>query len=170
MKKLLLLSAFLIFACSDDDSSDTNDNSNQTFLEIYGNTKWEIINGEDCLPNDKLKFSNSDLFLTFWQEAYDCNDEDGFVDEICYTIENGQEFIYPGDVNLFDKYSIEINNPDFLSIKWEFKSGSNWAYHSHINISTLPSGDLLFQNYSEDINLVEEEYVMSLVNISFPCE
>ena len=26
MKKLLLLSAFLIFACSSDDSSDTNDN------------------------------------------------------------------------------------------------------------------------------------------------
>jgi len=35
MKKLLLLSAFLIFAFSSDDSSDTNENSNQTFLERY---------------------------------------------------------------------------------------------------------------------------------------
>lgn len=167
MKKLLLLFTLFIFSCSSDD----NDNSNQTFLERYNNTKWSIDeNIDDCYPNNKWKFSNSDLFLTIWEEAYYCNDEDGFVDEICYTIENGQEFIYDGNVNLFDRYSIEINNPDFLSIKWEFKSGTNWLYHSHFNISTLPSGDLLFQNYSEDIDLIEEEYVMSPVSISFPCE
>ena len=41
MKKLLLLSAFFIFACSSDDSSDTNDNSNQTFLERYDGVVWE---------------------------------------------------------------------------------------------------------------------------------
>ena len=38
MKNLILLSAFLIFACSSDDSSD---NSNQTFLEKYNGVVWE---------------------------------------------------------------------------------------------------------------------------------
>ena len=60
MKRILILTAILVFSCSSDDSSDS---SNQTFLERYGNTKWEIINGDDCYPNDKWKFSNSDLFL-----------------------------------------------------------------------------------------------------------
>ena len=36
MKKLLLLSALFIFACSSDD----NDNSNQTFLERYDGVVW----------------------------------------------------------------------------------------------------------------------------------
>ena len=39
MKKILLLSAFLIFACSsDDDSKDSN--SNETFLERYDGVVW----------------------------------------------------------------------------------------------------------------------------------
>ena len=43
MKKLLLLSALLIFACNSDDS---NDNSNQTFLERYDGVVWEVDNYE----------------------------------------------------------------------------------------------------------------------------
>ena len=39
MKKLLLLSALLIFACSRD--SDDNNNSHQTFLERYDGVVWE---------------------------------------------------------------------------------------------------------------------------------
>ncbi len=39
MKKLLLLSALLIFACSGDDSNDNN--SNQTFLERFDGVVWE---------------------------------------------------------------------------------------------------------------------------------
>lgn len=41
MKKLLLLSAILIFSCSSDDS---NDNSNQTFFERYDGVVWELDN------------------------------------------------------------------------------------------------------------------------------
>ena len=41
MKKLLLLTAILVFACSSDDSSDTNDNSNQTFLERFDGVVWQ---------------------------------------------------------------------------------------------------------------------------------
>ena len=39
MKKILLLSALLIFACSSDDS--TNDNNTETFLERYADIVWE---------------------------------------------------------------------------------------------------------------------------------
>jgi hypothetical protein len=38
MKKLFLLSALLIFACSSDDS---NDNNTETFLERYADIVWE---------------------------------------------------------------------------------------------------------------------------------
>ena len=41
MKRILILTAILVFACSSDDSSDTNDNSNQTFLERYDGVVWE---------------------------------------------------------------------------------------------------------------------------------
>ena len=44
MKKLLLLSALLIFACSSDDSSD---NSNQNFLEKYDGVIWKEVDAAD---------------------------------------------------------------------------------------------------------------------------
>jgi len=51
MKKLLLLSVFLIFACSSDDSSDTNDNNNPSNCDgapyqsiVYGTQEWTVEN------------------------------------------------------------------------------------------------------------------------------
>ena len=41
MKRILILTTILIFACSSDDSSDTNDSSNQTFLERFDGVVWE---------------------------------------------------------------------------------------------------------------------------------
>ena len=42
MKKLLLLCALLIFACSSDEGNDDYDNSsNQTFLERYDGVVWQ---------------------------------------------------------------------------------------------------------------------------------
>ena len=60
MKKLLLLTALLIFACSSDDSSDTNDNSNQTFLERFDGVVWQS-DDEDTLTiidNDNYSWKN----------------------------------------------------------------------------------------------------------------
>ena len=56
MKKLLLLSAILIFACSSDDS---NDNSNQTFLERFDGVVWE---GQENVT--RTVFFNSPLNLS----------------------------------------------------------------------------------------------------------
>jgi hypothetical protein len=38
MKRILILTTILVFACSSDDSSD---NSNQTFLERFDGVVWE---------------------------------------------------------------------------------------------------------------------------------
>ncbi|MDA0316543.1 MAG: hypothetical protein O2978_03465, partial [Bacteroidetes bacterium] len=57
MKKLLLLTTILVFACSSDDSSD---NSNQTFLERYDGVVWQS-DDEDTLTiidNDNYSWKN----------------------------------------------------------------------------------------------------------------
>ena len=60
MKRILILTALLIFACSSDDSSDTNDNSNQTFLERFDGVVWQS-DDEDTLTiidNDNYSWKN----------------------------------------------------------------------------------------------------------------
>ena len=71
MKKLLLLSSLLIFACSSDDS---NDNSNQTFLERYDGVVWEnpyfVSNPqseEDLYSAQYIILNNSSNFLTYYR-------------------------------------------------------------------------------------------------------
>ena len=63
MKKLLLLSAILIFACSSDDSSDTNDNSNQTFLERFDGVVWQSADTEveafKIIDNDNYSWKDA---------------------------------------------------------------------------------------------------------------
>ena len=53
MKRILILTAILVFACSSDDSSDTNDNNNNELLNcdgnpvptiVYGTQEWTVEN------------------------------------------------------------------------------------------------------------------------------
>ena len=69
MKKLLLLSALFIFACSSDDS---NDNSNQTFLERYADIVWQSEGSEELI---RLSFNlngftrnSEDCLVYVWNE------------------------------------------------------------------------------------------------------
>ena len=55
MKKLLFLSALLIFSCSSDDSNDNN-NSNLTFFEKYDGVVWEEQTSFDYLS--RLQINN----------------------------------------------------------------------------------------------------------------
>ena len=89
MKKLLLLSAFLIFACSSDDSSN-DDNSNQTFLERYDGVIWE--SDEWASINDTgvwryIIFNDASDFLTIVTDdniiecvnIYEFSNEEGYI-------------------------------------------------------------------------------------------
>ena len=78
MKKLLLLSALLIFACSSDDSSDTNDNSNQTFLERFDGVVWEDNDGYLAFysnPSSIKRLSNEcrEVLLNTFVNGYSWN-------------------------------------------------------------------------------------------------
>ena len=91
MKKLLLLSALLIFACSSDDSNDNNDNnSDETFLERYDGVVWE--NDEWASINDTgvwryVIFNDASDFLTvvtddvnlFCFNFYEYSNEEGYI-------------------------------------------------------------------------------------------
>jgi hypothetical protein len=72
MKKLLLFSALLIFACSSDDS--TSDDSNQLFLEKYDSVVW--LGGEFDYT-DKKAFINSSKTLTYYS----------IEEEACFSFE-----------------------------------------------------------------------------------
>ena len=92
MKKLLLISALLIFACSSDDSSDSDDNSNQTFLERYDGVVWERNLSELELEyTSYLRFNNDDI--NWWTTTehqggaeFDCWNLEQTIDEISWTL------------------------------------------------------------------------------------
>jgi hypothetical protein len=90
MKKLLLLSALLIFACSSDDSSDTNDNNDNNNSEllncdgnpvptiVYGTQEWTVENACHTTYRDGTpipQVSNSDDLINYdigaWCYYYD---------------------------------------------------------------------------------------------------
>ena len=68
MKKLILLSALFIFACSSDDSSDTNDNSNQTFLERFEGVVWQ----SEATEVDAFLIFDNDNYSAKWVINGDC--------------------------------------------------------------------------------------------------
>ena len=77
MKKLLLLSAILVFACSDD----SNDNSNQTFLERYDGVVWNIIDAS--VTSGLIMFSNN---TQGWIEKSDNNANDEFCNDYAFGV------------------------------------------------------------------------------------
>ena len=86
MRKLLLLSAFLIFACSSDD---VNDNSNQTFLERYDGVVW-VQDFYSPFPeySYRIVVNNNPKSVTF-NEFWNIDNPDDFS---CYTEVIGNEF------------------------------------------------------------------------------
>ena len=79
MNKLLLLSALFIFTCSD--SSDTNDTSNQTFLERYDGVVWNIIDAS--VTSGLIMFSNN---TQGWIEKSDNNANDEFCNDYAFGV------------------------------------------------------------------------------------
>ena len=65
MKKLLLLSALLIFACSSDDSI----GGDQLFLEKYDSVVWEKLPLDEDF---RIAFINSSNSVTQYSSQYGC--------------------------------------------------------------------------------------------------
>lgn len=99
MKKLLLLSTFLIFACSNDNDS------NQTFLERFDRVVWE--NTEyDGWELKRFKFTNDPKSIKSYKETeygYSCSVDCINNNTDCYTI-------YENSYN-----KLTIGNDQFLS-------------------------------------------------------
>ena len=110
MKKLLLFSALLIFACSSDDS--TSDDSNQLFLEKYDSVVW--LGGEFDYT-DKKAFINSSKTLTYYS----------IEEEACFSFELEGTTETPG----FDYErvigQIEEETENSITIFYQFVGGTN---------------------------------------------
>jgi hypothetical protein len=105
MKKLLLLSALLILACNSDDSSDTNDNSNQTFLERFDGVVWESQES-----GTRRVFFNSPP-STGYDVIIDTNNGQygGCVLSI-FGIEDEDEYLYELLENNFDNLRVKVTD------------------------------------------------------------
>ena len=146
MKKLLLLSALLIFACSSDSSdSDDNDLMEETFLERYDGVVWGSTFSEDGVEyTPYLRFNNDDI--NWWTTTehqggaeFDCWNLEQTIDEISWTlISNSGNFfscsvVYPeGDGGIAN---ITVTNGG-NTIEWESLSYSNFAQLEGLQIST----------------------------------
>jgi len=117
MKKLLLISALFIFSCSDN----SDDNSNQTFLERYDGVFWFHLSTID--PNDPFfnqgcnPFTNT-FFLTNnppSQLAFDKFDP-----------------LFPCTIKLFSNpnYIIVENSENIFSYTYEDSEGTHMRTHT----------------------------------------
>ena len=141
MKKLLLLSALLIFACSSDDS---DDNSNLTSIEGKWNLSSQTYNGlaenlNSCDLESYMQLSNNGLGLYY----------------IYYTDFPDNPEIEPcGLDRTFDVSSSLISNNTF-SMTWDYGDGDIEAGEAVINNNTLTfnsvyDGDNYITTFTKD--------------------
>ena len=100
MKKLLLLSlTVLLFSCGDS-GSDSDDNSNQTFRNIYSNSFWLVDETKLILSNDKILTlidDDTDSCYFFVEGSYNnVNTGDCIYDNITLSIieETSDKFVF----------------------------------------------------------------------------
>ena len=151
MKKLLLLSAFLIFACSSDDS---NDNSNGTFLERFDGVVWQNDLFDPSYPENPqadpvyLVFNNSEYFFSggwFDPELECASFKEGYNDDGLGCV----GFITI-DINLSDNFKFIVTDCEGDSVSLE--------------AITFDNGNAL-RLISDDI----QEQIFLRTNISNPC-
>jgi len=102
MKRLILISAIIIFSCSSDDSNEPNYNNDETFLERYNGVIWQIIDDSGDMGQTYVRFNNDTLnFVNFYfslsigsQDFSQCL----FMDDIFTTGSEISILINDGDV------------------------------------------------------------------------
>jgi hypothetical protein len=143
MKKLLLLSALFIFACSSDDSS--NDNNAETFLERYDGVVWEFVQDDDEIGDfDWIMFTNQPQGWIEKGGNYITNE-----DPYCSTKEIGvpfQGFDFSIIENSENRFSYEATNnaETFIGVLEVSEDGNTFivSYTDNDTISTATRTDM----------------------------
>ena len=154
MKKLLLLSALLIFACSSDGSSN-NDNSNQSFLERYESVVWEY---EDIVDETEyLRFNNDNInWYTFYDYigngTYRCTNVDEAIDVLSLTLINNSG-------NFFSASSVYPEGDGFFANVTANNGGSRLEWE-----------ELYYANFAELEGLETRTIIMNRSEDDFPCD
>ena len=136
MKRILILTAILIFACSSDDSSD---NSNQTFLERYDGVVWEETGNTS--EYDFWHIFTNETFGSCERFQSDCDCDTLNWGE---TLEGGRSYV------------ISENTSDRLVIiSTEFDEQETGLEQVVITINATNDGNNLELVYSDDPNFIE---------------
>ena len=162
MKKLILLSALLIFACSSDEGNDDYDNnSNQTFLERYDGVVWENPffisnpqNEDDAAAYQYLIFTNSNLFFTFYRP----NNPLWFNENECQSISEGLN-------DNGETFNITINNYNALQFTSDNAEENSLSI---VDVSVLNNTIYLDISYSNSTNTYQE--FANRTTLSNPCD
>ena len=161
MKKLLLLCALLIFACSSDEGNDDYDNnSNQTFLERYDGVVWENPffisnpqNEEDLYSSQYLTLNNSNEFLTYYRPNLSMINEN-----VCFGLIEGLN-------SNGATYNITINNYNALQFTSDLAEENSFAI---VDVSVLNNTIYLDISYSNSTNTYQE--FANRTTLSNPCD
>ena len=141
MKKLLLLFALFVFACSGDNSSDS---SNQTFFEKYDGVVWQEETLEDYLSRIQINNGNT---IT-WKS---------------YFVEDGD--VYCDISTLLGSNFIEVNENSF---SWNEQAEYNGVIETWITtVTATNNGNNLIIEYSDDPDYPE---YYSRTTLTDPCE
>tara|TARA_Y100000385_G_scaffold168203_1_gene174210 strand:+ start:825 stop:1616 length:792 start_codon:yes stop_codon:yes gene_type:complete len=152
MKKLILLSALLIFACSSDDSSDSNNISNEKLIESI-----TVISG-NCQNTHNLWLDyDNDNRITSFQIQYvetNCDGEVGSNSDI----ENGQLEYNENSIlisSINETFSIPIDQNGLLDdVNTTFVNG----YLISDNTSSLFGGNCDVTRLWDNNNLIEANF------------
>jgi hypothetical protein len=141
MKKLLLLSALFVFACSGDNSSDS---SNQTFFEKYDGVVWQEETLEDYLSRIQINNGNT-------------------ITRKSYFVEDGD--VYCNISTLLGSNFIEVNENSF---SWNEQAEYNGVIETWITtVTATNNGNNLIIEYSDDPDYPE---YYSRTTLTDPCE
>ena len=157
MKKLLLLSALLIFACGSDSSdSDDNDLMEETFLERYDGVVWGSTFSEDGVEyTSYLRFNNDDI--NWWTNTVYLG---GGEFDSCQDIEDSEL-----------TYTLINNSGNFFSCSGVFPEGNGVIFNctAYDGGNSLAFEYLLYSNFAELEGLQISTTTLTRSQDEFPC-
>ena len=157
MKKLLLLSALFIFACSSDDSSDTSDSTNQTFLERFDGVVWE--NNE----LSEIRYTRTNNDTTNFYTRYG-DDFTGVVVYECYDL---QDVVAGTGMDLTITTNIE-NNFSYSYVYPEGDGGDTFII-ARENGNVLVSENFYYSNYAnQELHIIRYDTITKS-SFEIPC-